>query len=185
MSIRAFEKHIPQVHKSAFIDPAALVIGKVSIGEDSSVWPFAVIRGDVNTIAIGARCSIQDGSVIHVTHDGALHPGGFPTRLGNDVTVGHKVMLHGCSIGDRVLIGMGAIVMDGVTIEADVVVGGGSLVPPGKTLDSGHLYVGSPVKKVRKLSAEELEYFQYTAGKYVELKEQHKASLAAAESDYG
>ena len=185
MSIRAFDKQIPKVDRTAFIDPAALVIGKVSIGQHSSVWPFAVIRGDVNTISIGDRCSIQDGTVVHVTHDGAMNPGGFPTQIGNDVTVGHKVMLHGCTIGDRVLVGMGAIVMDGVKIESDVVVGGGSLVPPGKILESGHLYVGSPVKKIRKLSEEELNYFQYTAGKYVELKEQHKHSLAAAESDYG
>lgn len=185
MSIRAFENHIPDVDKTAFIDPAALVIGKVSIGKHSSVWPFVAIRGDVNTIVIGDRCSIQDGTIIHVTHDSVQDPGGFPTRIGNDVTVGHKVMLHGCTIGDRVLVGMGAIVMDGVTIESDVVVGGGSLVPPGKTLESGYLYVGAPVKRVRRLSEAELKNFLYAAGKYVELKEQHKHSLAAAESDYG
>jgi carbonic anhydrase/acetyltransferase-like protein (isoleucine patch superfamily) len=185
MSIRAFDKQIPVIDKTVFVDPNALVIGRVHIGEHSSVWPFAVIRGDVNTIQIGERCSIQDGTVIHVTHDGNLNPGGFPTRIGNDVTVGHKVMLHGCTIGDRVLVGMGAIVMDGAKIEDDVVIGGGSLVPPGKTLQSGFLYVGSPVKQIRKLNETELKYFQYTAAKYVELKDQHKQSLAAAESDYG
>lgn len=177
MTIRTFAGHTPEIHDTVFVDPVALVIGKVTIGQDSSVWPFALIRGDVNTITIGERCSVQDGTVIHVTHDGAMNPGGFPTRIGNEVTIGHKVMLHGCTIHDRVLVGMGAIVMDGVTIESDVVVGGGSLVPPGKTLEQGHLYVGSPVKKVRKLSADELAYFQYTAGKYVDLKDEHKRSL--------
>lgn len=177
MTIRQFAGHTPEIDSTVFVDPMSLVIGKVKIGKDSSVWPFALIRGDVNTIEIGQRCSVQDGTVIHVTHDGAMNPGGFPTHIGNEVTIGHKVMLHGCTIHDRVLVGMGAIVMDGVTIESDVVVGGGSLVPPGKTLESGHLYVGSPVKKVRKLSAAELAYFHYTAGKYVELKDAHKQSL--------
>ncbi len=176
MPIRNFAKQRPAIHNSVFVDPLALVIGKVSIGKDSSVWPFTVIRGDVNTISIGERCSVQDGTVIHVTHDGANTPGGFPTRIGNEVTIGHKVMLHGCTIHDRVLIGMGAIVMDGVIIESEVVVGGGSLVPPGKTLESGHLYVGSPVKKVRKLTEQEIAYFPYTAGIYVDLKEAHKQS---------
>ena len=180
MTIRTFSGHTPEIHDTVFVDPMALVIGKVTIGQDSSVWPFVLIRGDVNTISIGERCSVQDGTVIHVTHDGPMNPGGFPTRIGNEVTIGHKVMLHGCTIHDRVLVGMGAIVMDGVTIESDVVVGGGSLVPPGKTLEQGHLYVGSPVKKIRKLSAEELAFFQYTSGKYVDLKDEHKRSLESS-----
>ena len=177
MPIRKFAGQTPDIHNSVFVDPLALVIGKVSIGKDSSVWPFAVIRGDVNTISIGERCSVQDGTIIHVSHDGAAHPGGFATKIGNEVTIGHKVMLHGCTIEDRVLVGMGSIVMDGVTIESEVVVGGGSLVPPGKTLESGHLYVGAPVRKIRKLSAQEIAYFPYTAGVYVDLKEAHKESL--------
>ncbi|MCB1665350.1 MAG: gamma carbonic anhydrase family protein [Pseudomonadales bacterium] len=177
MPVRRFEDYNPQIHETCFIDPSALVIGNVTLGEDCSVWPFTVIRGDVNRIAIGMRSNIQDGTVIHVTHDGPMVPGGFATQIGNDVTVGHKAMLHGCTIGDRVLIGMGATVMDGAVVEADVVIGGGSLVPPGKRLASGYLYVGSPVKQIRELTASERAFFTYTAGKYVELKEQHKRCL--------
>jgi carbonic anhydrase/acetyltransferase-like protein (isoleucine patch superfamily) len=161
------------VATSAFVDTTALVIGQVTIGEDSSIWPQSVVRGDIHIIGIGDRSNIQDGTVIHVTHGGPFNPGGFSTTIGDDVTIGHKVMLHGCTIGDRVLIGMGAIVMDGVVVESDVVVGGGSLVPPGKRLESGYLYVGSPVKQIRKLSDAELQYFTYSASKYVELKDRY------------
>ena len=177
MAIRAFEHHTPEIDESVFVDPSAVVIGDVIVGHDSSVWPLAVIRGDIHKIRIGSRCSIQDGTVIHVTHDGLFNPGGFPTLIGSEVTVDHKVMLHGCVVGDRVLIGMGAILMDGVTVESDVVIGGGSIVPPGKTLVSGYLYVGAPIKQVRKLTEKELEYFSYSAGKYVELKNRHRKAL--------
>lgn len=173
MTLRTFESFTPIVATSAFVDTTAVVIGQVSIGEDSSIWPMSVVRGDIHIIRIGDRSNIQDGTVIHVTHDGPFNPGGFSTTIGDDVTVGHKVMLHGCTIGDRVLIGMGAIVMDGVIVESDVVVGGGSLVPPGKRLESGYLYVGSPVKQIRKLSDAELQYFRYSASKYVELKDRY------------
>ena len=176
MTLRKFESFTPTVAASAYVDSTALVIGQVRIGEDSSIWPLSVIRGDIHFIAIGERTNVQDGTVIHVTHDGPFSPGGFATTIGNDVTVGHKVMLHGCTIGDRVLIGMGTIIMDGVIVESDVVVGGGSLVPPGKRLESGYLYVGSPVKQIRKLKDTELQYFIYSAGKYVELKNRHMAT---------
>ena len=176
MTLRKFESFTPTVAASAYVDSTALVIGQVRIGEDSSIWPLSVIRGDIHFIAIGERTNVQDGTVIHVTHDGPFNPGGFATTIGNDVTVGHKVMLHGCTIGDRVLIGMGTIIMDGVIVESDVVVGGGSLVPPGKRLESGYLYVGSPVKQIRKLKDTELQYFIYSAGKYVELKNRHMAT---------
>jgi len=176
MTLRSFESFTPTVATSAFVDTTALVIGQTTIGEDSSVWPLVVVRGDINKISIGARTNIQDGTVIHVTHDGPFNPGGFATSIGDDVTVGHKVMLHGCWIGDRVLVGMGAIVMDGVVVESDVVIGGGSLVPPGKRLESGFLYMGAPVRQIRKLTDRELEYFSYSATKYVELKDRHKCS---------
>jgi carbonic anhydrase/acetyltransferase-like protein (isoleucine patch superfamily) len=176
MTLRNFESFTPTVAASAYVDSTALVIGQVRIGEDSSIWPLSVIRGDIHFIAIGERTNVQDGTVIHVTHDGPFNPGGFATTIGTDVTVGHKVMLHGCTIGDRVLIGMGSIIMDGVIVESDVVVGGGSLVPPGKRLESGYLYVGSPVKQIRKLKDTELQYFIYSAGKYVELKNRHMAT---------
>jgi len=174
MTLRSFESFTPAVAASAFVDSTALVIGQTTIGEDSSVWPLVVVRGDINRISIGARSNIQDGTVIHVTHDGPFNPGGFATSIGDDVTVGHKVMLHGCKIGDRVLVGMGAIVMDGAVVESNVVIGGGSLVPPGKRLESGYLYMGAPVRQIRRLTDRELEYFSYSAAKYVELKDRHK-----------
>jgi carbonic anhydrase/acetyltransferase-like protein (isoleucine patch superfamily) len=180
MAIRNFNSYTPAIEQSAFIDPSALVIGNVRIGQDSSVWPFAVIRGDIHTINIGARTNIQDGSVIHVTHDGPYSPGGFSTSVGDDVTVGHKVLLHGCVIHDRVLVGMGTVIMDGAVIENEVIIGGGSLVPPGKRLESGYLYVGSPVRQIRKLNAEEIGFFSYSAERYVELKDQHKKNLGNA-----
>ncbi len=176
MSLRQFEGFTPALDSTVFVDSSAVIIGNVSAGADSSFWPLVVVRGDIHQIRIGARSNIQDGTVIHVTHDGPFNPGGFGTTIGDDVTVGHKVMLHGCTIADRVLIGMGAIVMDGAVIESEVIVGAGSLVPPGKRLESGHLYVGSPVKQVRPLSERERAYFTYSSQRYVELKDRHLQS---------
>ena len=171
-NVRPFEGHTPQLAKGVFIDDSAVVIGDVSLGEDTSVWPLAVIRGDMHRIRIGARCSIQDGSVLHITHAGPYNPDGWPLSMGDDVTVAHQVTLHGCSIGSRVLIGMGSIVMDGAVVEDEVVIGAGSLVPPGKHLKSGYLYVGCPAKPVRELSDGERDYFGYSAANYVKLKDQ-------------
>ena len=173
MSIRSFQGHTPQLGARAFVDPGAVVIGDVVLGDDCSVWPLAVIRGDMHRIRIGARTSIQDGSVLHITHAGPFNPDGYPLEIGDDVTVGHKVTLHGCRIGSRVLVGMGAIVMDGVVVEDEVVIGAGSLVPPGKTLESGFLYVGSPAKQARPLNDKERAFFAYSAANYVKLKDQH------------
>lgn len=175
LSIRSFKDSKPKLGKQVFVDPTAVVLGDVSLGDDCSVWPTTVIRGDMHTIKIGKRCSIQDGSVLHITHASDYNPGGYPLTLGDEVTVGHMAMLHGCTIGSRVLIGMQAMVMDGVIIEDDVVLGAGSLVPPGKVLKSGHLYVGRPAKMVRPLTEKELSYFSYTAGNYVKLKNEHLA----------
>jgi carbonic anhydrase/acetyltransferase-like protein (isoleucine patch superfamily) len=173
VSIRTYQGHRPQLGERAFVDPSAVVIGDVELGDDCSVWPLAVIRGDMHSIRIGARTSIQDGSVLHITHAGPFNPGGYPLEIGEDVTVGHKVVLHGCRIGSRVLVGMGAILMDGVVVEDEVVIGAGSLVPPGKTLQSGYLYVGSPVKQARPLSDKERAFFAYSAANYVKLKDLH------------
>jgi len=178
MAVRSFETAAPQLGRAVFVDSSAVVIGNVKLGDDSSVWPTAVIRGDIHSISIGARSSIQDGAVIHVTHAGPFNPEGFATTIGDEVTVGHKVMLHGCTIGDRVLIGMGAIVMDGAVVESEVVVGGGSLVPPGRILESGYLYVGSPVQQIRRLKPGEIEFFSYAANKYVELKNRYLKEYA-------
>jgi len=174
MNLRNFQQHHPQIASSAYIDSSAVVIGAVEIGEDSSVWPLCVVRGDVQRIQIGARTSIQDGTVVHVTHDGPFSPGGHPTLIGNDVTVGHKAILHACTVENLVLIGMGVIVMDKAIIQSNVIVGAGSVIPPGKVLESGYLYVGSPVKRMRPLTDKEQEFLPYTAQNYVKLKEQHR-----------
>lgn len=178
MTIEKFEKSAPFLAPGVFIHHSAVVIGDVHIGANSSVWPMVTIRGDIHQIRIGDRSSIQDGSVLHVTHDGPFNPGGFPCTVGDDVTVGHKVMLHGCTIENKVLIGMGSTVMDGAVVESEVIIGAGSLVPPGKRLESGFLYVGSPVKKVRALSDQEKTFFVYTAAKYCELKDRYLHSSA-------
>lgn len=176
--IRSFDGHTPSLAKGVFIDPSAVVIGDVAIGADSSIWPQTTVRGDMHRIRIGARCSIQDNSVLHITHAGPYNPDGYPLTLGDDVTVAHSVTLHGCTIGNEVLIGMGTIVMDGAIIEDKVVVGANSLVPPGKTLASGWLYVGSPAKAQRPLTQAELDYFKYSAANYARLKDRHIAALS-------
>lgn len=168
--IRSFGTKSPQIAQNAFIDETAVVIGDVAIGADSSVWPTTVIRGDIHKITIGSRSNIQDGSVIHVTHAGDFNLTGHPTLIGNEVIVGHRVVLHGCTIHDHVLIGMGAIVMDGAEIHEHVLVGAGSLVPPNKVLHSG-LWVGSPVRRLRDLNEQELGFLRYSADYYVRLKD--------------
>lgn len=173
MTIRNFEGMQPRIDASVRIDATALIIGDVAIGADSSVWPMAVIRGDVNAIRIGARTNIQDGAVVHVTHDGEFTPGGFATSIGDDVTVGHRAIIHACTIGDRVLVGMGAIVMDGAVVADDVIIGAGALVPPGRKLVSGQLYVGSPVHARRALTDEEYRMLPYSAHHYVDNARRH------------
>lgn len=172
-SLRPYLQHMPVLGQRVWVDPAATVIGDVSIGDDSSVWPGAVVRGDMHRIRIGARSSIQDGSVLHITHAGPFNPEGFPLTIGDDVTVGHQVCLHGCTIGNRVLVGIGTVVLDGAVVEDDVVIGAGTLVPPGKRLESGYLYLGSPCKRVRPLKENEREFFTYSSNNYVKLKEDY------------
>ncbi|MFT0211555.1 gamma carbonic anhydrase family protein [Pseudomonas sp. F1_0610] len=175
MSIRNFNNIRPHFAERVFIDQSAIIIGDVEIGADSSVWPLAVIRGDMHSIRIGERTSIQDGSVLHITHKGPYNPNGYPLMIGDDVTVGHQALLHGCTIGSRVLVGMRSTVMDGAVIEDEVVLGAGSLVPPGKRLESGFLYVGSPAKAVRPLTEKERSFFAYSAQNYVNLKDEYLA----------
>ncbi len=172
--LREYQGEKPNIGSSVFIDATALLIGKVSIADDSSVWPYVVIRGDVNAITIGQRTNIQDGTVIHVAHDGPYSPGGYPAIIGDDVTVGHQATIHACTIGDRVLVGMGARILDGAVVESDVVIGAGSLVAPGKVLKSGFLYVGSPARQVRALIAAEFEHLKYSAQHYVKLASKHQ-----------
>ncbi|WP_422136115.1 gamma carbonic anhydrase family protein [Endozoicomonas sp. ALD040] len=172
-SIRTFRGHTPALGDRVFIDETALVLGDVEIGEDSSVWPMAVVRGDMHRIRIGSRTSIQDGSVLHITHASAFNPDGYPLIIGDEVTVGHKVTLHGCTIHNRCLIGIGAVVMDGVLVEEEVIVAAGSLVPPGKRLESGFVYKGNPAQKARPISEKEKAFFSYGADNYVKLKNEY------------
>jgi carbonic anhydrase/acetyltransferase-like protein (isoleucine patch superfamily) len=182
-NIRSFDGSKPQIAADCHIDPAAVVIGDVSLAEGCSVWPCAVIRGDVNRIDIGAGSNIQDFAMLHVTHKRPEDPDGAPLTIGRNVTIGHHVTLHGCSIGDEVLVGIGSVVLDRVVIEPRVLVGAGSLVPPGKRLESGHLYLGNPVKKVRPLNETELAFFRYSAEHYQRLAHKHQASLAADDAE--
>lgn len=172
--IRKFRNIQPVIKDSAWVDATALVIGDVTLGADVSVWPMTVIRGDVNHIRIGARTNVQDGTVIHVAHAGGRNPDGFPTLIGEDVTIGHRAVVHACTVGDACLIGISAVVMDGAVLEDEVILGAGALVPPGKRLESGHLYVGSPARKQRPLTDGEREFLRYSASHYVEVARQHR-----------
>jgi carbonic anhydrase/acetyltransferase-like protein (isoleucine patch superfamily) len=175
-NIRSFEDKIPQVDESAWLDPTCVVIGDVHVGARSSLWPGVVARGDINRIRIGEGTNIQDGAVLHNSHDGPFMPGGAALVIGSGVTVGHKAILHGCEIHDACLVGMGAIVMDRAVVESEVIVGAGSLVPPGKMLASGYLYTGSPARQSRPLSEREKAYFRYSADYYAELARRHRAA---------
>ncbi|MEZ5570643.1 MAG: gamma carbonic anhydrase family protein [Halioglobus sp.] len=177
LNLRSFQGHSPTVGERVFIDPSAVVLGQVALDDDVSVWPQVAIRGDMHRISIGARTSVQDGSVLHITHAGPFNPAGWPLDIGCDVTIGHSAVLHGCSVGNRVLVGMSSTVMDGAVIEDEVVIAAGALVTPGKRLRSGYLYAGSPAREVRQLSDKELAYFTYSANNYVKLKDQHIAEL--------
>ncbi|WP_349926975.1 gamma carbonic anhydrase family protein [Acinetobacter sp. A1-4-2] len=168
-NIRPYLNTAPQVDDSCYIDDMSVVIGDVVLAENVSVWPFAVIRGDVNHIHIGKNSNVQDHAMLHVSHKKADKPEGSPLIIGEDVTIGHHVTLHGCTIGNRVLVGINTIVLDDVVIEDDVMIGAGSLVLPRKRLESGYLYVGSPVQKVRPLTEKEKEFLPYSARHYVKV----------------
>jgi len=158
----------PRLHDSVMLLGDATVVGDVEIGEASSVWFGAVVRGDVCHVRIGSRTNVQDHSVIHVT------TGTHPTLVGDDVTLGHRVTLHGCTLRNRVLVGIGAIVMDGAIIEDDAMVGAGALVPPGMVVPSGMLALGSPARVKRVLSPEEVAYFKKVAQSYAALAEKYR-----------
>ena len=169
-NIRSYKAQRPRLATGVYVDPAALVIGDVEIGEDASIWPFAVLRGDVHEIRVGARSNIQDGAVLHVTHDGPSTPGGFPLRIGDDVTVGHGAVLHACTVEDACLIGMHATVLDGAIVRRHGFVGAGCLVPPGKIVGAGEMWLGNPGRRVRMLSEQEIAMLYYSAKHYVKLK---------------
>ncbi len=167
----------PVLGRGVFIDPSAVVSGAVTLGEDVSIWPQVSVRGDLLPIQIGARSNIQDGSILHTTQKSPYNPEGFPLTLGEEVTVGHGVILHGCTIGNQCLVGMGSIVLDGAVLQDQVFLAAGSLVPPGKILQSGFLWLGNPVKKIRPLTEEERIFLLWSAEKYIESKNLHLESL--------
>jgi carbonic anhydrase/acetyltransferase-like protein (isoleucine patch superfamily) len=169
--IRAFRGHTPRVHESCFVDPSATLIGDVELAVDASIWPNTVVRGDVNAIRIGARTNIQDLCMVHVTS------ARFPTHVGEDVTVGHHVVLHGCTIGNRVLVGMGAIVLDGVEVGEDCIIGAGALLTPGTKVPPGSMVLGSPAKVKRPLTDEERAFLVKSAAHYVGLGREHRESV--------
>lgn len=177
MPVRRFETHTPRIADSAYIDPLALVIGDVEIGANASLWPQVVVRGDIHSIKIGDNTNIQDGSVLHVSHDSEFAPGGFPLVVGRGVTVGHSAVLHGCTIEDGCLIGMGSLVMDGAVIQTGAMLGAGSLVSPGVVVEGGYLWLGRPARRVRPLTAEESRYLRYSAEHYVRLKNRYRSGV--------
>ncbi|MCK5720338.1 MAG: gamma carbonic anhydrase family protein [Thiomargarita sp.] len=176
MSIRNFANYKPILAKTAYIDSMAVVIGQVTVGEYSSLWPMTVARGDINSITIGERTNIQDGSILHVTHDSEYCLGGKALIIGDYVTVGHQVNLHACTIEHHCLIGIGSIVLDGAKIPPYTLLGAGSIVSPNKVLEGGYLWYGNPVKKIRPLTDKELEFLEYSANYYSQLAQQHITS---------
>ena len=174
MAIRTYRGIRPTLAERVYIDEQAAVIGDVDIGDDSSVWPMCSIRGDVNVIRIGARSNIQDGTVIHVTHRHPDRPQGHAVTIGNEVTVGHQCLIHGATIQDRCLIGMGSAILDGAVLQSHVLLGAGSLVTEGKVLVGGYLWMGRPARKVRALSPEEIAWFERVARHYVALKDHYR-----------
>lgn len=183
-NVRPYLDRRPELGQGVYIDPAATVIGDVVLGRDVSIWPFTVVRGDVNFIRIGDRTNLQDGTVVHVSHDGPhAKLGGFATRIGSDVTIGHKAIIHACTIEDAVLIGMGAIVLDGAVVKKHGFVGAGALVPPGKVVGEGELWLGNPAKFARRLSDAEIEALYYSAQHYVRLKDHYLTGTFVAPTD--
>ena len=175
-ALRPFLGRLPVLGQRVYVDPACTVIGEVELGDDVSVWPGTVIRGDVNHVRIGARSNVQDGTIVHVSHHSPYNKGGYPTLIGEDVTIGHGTIIHACNIGDRCLIGMGACILDGATVQTHGFVGAGAVVGPGKVVGEGELWLGNPARFVRKLGDKEIESLLYSAQHYVRLKDQYLAA---------
>ena len=167
MAVYRLGEHTPEIHPTAWVADSAELIGRVTLGAESSVWYGAVIRGDNDLIRIGARTNVQDGSVLHAD-------AGFVLSIGEGVIIGHKVMLHGCTIGDGALIGIGAVILNGAQIGARSIVGAGALVPMGKVFPEGVLIVGAPAKVVRELTPEEIARLPGSAAGYVKQARRHR-----------
>ncbi len=174
-TLRPYLDKRPVLGQRVYVDPACTVIGDVELGDDVSVWPGTVIRGDVNQVRIGARTNVQDGTIIHVSHASPYNKGGYPTLIGADVTLGHGTIIHACTIGDACLIGMGACILDGAVIAPNAFIAAGAVVGPGKQVGSGELWVGNPARLARRLSDQDLEGLLYSAQHYVRLKDQYLA----------
>jgi carbonic anhydrase/acetyltransferase-like protein (isoleucine patch superfamily) len=169
---RKFKGKLPTIGKNVFIDESSVVIGHVTIGDDVSIWPTAVVRGDVESIHIGSGTNVQDGSVLHVSH-AANGGSGHPLVIGKGVTIGHKAVVHACTVGDYCLVGIGAIILDDAVLEDYVMLGAGALVPLGKRLEGGFLYIGSPAKQARPLKDSEKEFLKYSCQHYIKLKNEY------------
>ena len=170
MPIFPYLETTPNIGEQVYLHPSCQILGEVKIGDDSSIWCNTVLRGDVNRIEIGRGSNVQDLTIGHVSHKTAGKPDGSPLIIGDYVTVGHSVILHGCIIGNECLIGMGSIIMDDAVIPDRVMIGAGSLVSPGKKLESGMLYMGRPAKAVRALTSEEITNLRYSAEHYIRVK---------------
>ncbi len=173
MTIRKYKTIAPRIASSAYLDESAVVIGDVEIGADSSVWPMCVLRGDNNFIRIGTRTNVQDGTIIHVTHAYSAAPSGHPVIIGDNVSIGHSVTVHGCTIEDRTVIGMGCTILDGAIIHSEVLLGAGSLVTEGQELQGGYLWLGRPARRTRLLKEDEQGWFDYIAEHYAQLKDDY------------
>lgn len=177
MPLSRYLNATPVIGERVYLHPSCQIIGEVTIGDDSSIWCNTVLRGDVNRISIGRASNVQDLSMGHVSHKTADKPDGSPLIIGDYVTIGHSVILHGCTIGDECLIGMGSIIMDDVVIPKQVMIGAGSLISPGKVLESGMLYMGRPAKAVRALTMDEIAHLRYSAEHYMRVKDNYLAEL--------
>jgi carbonic anhydrase/acetyltransferase-like protein (isoleucine patch superfamily) len=175
MAVRKFNDKFPRLGKAVYIDDSAVVIGDVTLADDVSVWPTAVIRGDVASICIAEKTNVQDGAVLHVSHAGQFSENNHPLTIGKSVTIGHRAVVHACTVGNYCLIGIGAIIMDDAVLEDYVMLGAGSLVPSGKVLASGYLYLGAPAKQIRPLTDSEKAFLEYSAEHYVVLKNNYSA----------
>lgn len=174
-NIRKYLNYTPRIAADAYIEPSAVVIGRVTIGENSSLWCNAVARGDVADIIIGKSSNIQDLTMLHVTHANPGRSEETPLIIGDFVTIGHHCCLHACTLKNNILVGMSTTILDNVIVEDNVMIGAGSLVPPNKHLESGYLYLGNPVKQIRKLTDDEIKFLHYSATHYVQVANEHKS----------
>jgi carbonic anhydrase/acetyltransferase-like protein (isoleucine patch superfamily) len=175
-SLREFAGARPRLGARVYIDPSARVIGDVELGDDVSIWPGAVLRGDVERIRVGARSNIQDGAIVHVTHDGLYTPGGSPCVIGREVTIGHGAVVHACTLEDTCLIGIHATILDGAIVKRHALVAAGALIAPGKVVGEGELWMGNPARCVRTLDDRGIAQLDYSAAHYVKLKDRYLAT---------